>query len=227
MLNQQVFNNPVAMPYIDELKKIRTSLQAYILLPEDVLDELTDEQTNHIESLLDRGNYVADVLEGIDEALAAQPATKAEAQPIDPNSTLALLNETAKHLSGRDVLVSIQQPANPRALGETYIEAGALKINISPRAVADSNLYIKAFLHEVAHAKHHVTAAGMKAYAGPEAEEKLEMQATRQGNYWQNFATTHTDPTRDWGGNNYSSNLFRGQLITLLRSHAAADHIAE
>lgn len=161
-------------------------------------------------------------------------------------NTIELLNETAKHLSGYDVIVTIQEPATAGRLGECWLEAmdAACKSNptrhiaISPRAVELADQYLDVFLHEVAHAKLHMTDIRVegktKKYrdwieyinSDPNAAWKAEGQAERLARRWKHYAESHSESFRympDVGGRNAAANYFRLQLFTLLNSQEVTE----
>jgi hypothetical protein len=220
-------NNSVARGYIEELKPIRQELKGIVLLSEDEQDALSDEQWEQIEATIKRGEVIADTLDAIEYAIVGEQAARARVHyqeiGLDPaeaaqKSTLELLNATARHLAGRDVAVLIQEP-RPGAIGETFYDGDALKIAISPRAVFDGDDYLRVFLHEVAHAKLHMTADCDKP------TWKMEEDADQQANYWTAYARTHLDPTRYAGEGSGVTRQFRAKLITLLGSLEAAETI--
>ena len=222
------------MNILDKLEAVSNQLTEFCDLSEDEAMQLPDNKLDYYERLNEwAGSRSTQALATAAMLLGDwRNETKARAraliggEPADylQMDTLKLLNVTARHLSGRNVTVKIQEPAHRKAIAETWAEGGAVNIAISPRAVADGNLYLDAFLHEVGHAKLHVMSNGeMMSNEEPEAAWKLESEATRQAAYWKHYANTYSYKGANAGGVNPSANYFRLKLLTLLNSQEAAE----
>jgi hypothetical protein len=210
--------------YINELKGYRAQAKAIDTLGIDGMMELTDQELDKVEAMLDRAGQVADILEAVDHATHSFQTEHARHNfPggdgvlfLAQKSTLELLNATARRLSGREVSVVIEQPRNDYPGLCTWQEDGAIKLQISPSASYDLDV----FLHEVAHAKLHTDFERSRANAW-----KMEQDAKQQAQYWTAYATKHEDPTRYAGEGSGPVRQFRSKLITLLLSEEAAETI--
>jgi hypothetical protein len=214
--------------YVNELNKLKPVLQSIVLLGEDELMDLDDYELDRIKNTVWRAGEIKNVIAAIDftqQAFRTEQARHSLIPDVDlrqglaQKSTLDLLNLAARHLSGRGVVVVIQEPESAASIGETFYEGDALKIAVSPRAVFDGDRYLTVFLHEVAHAKLHMGADCDKP------AWKMEEEAKQQAQYWTHYARTHADPTRYAGEGSPAARQFRSKLITLLGSHEAAETI--
>ncbi len=225
--------------YINELNTMRPQLEAITLLPaDDLMDELTDEEIDNLETKVTRYGQVLDIVETIDATLTAfrteaarhtMPGTDPQqmtAQKSDPNSTLAILNDVARHLSGRDVEVQIGQLRRKDWAGvctwNPPDSSHAIKITIDINAIPAGADLLKVFLHEVAHAKQH------GAYKDPlhatkteRFEGQLEIEAIGLGYQWHKYANLHADEFQNNGGINAGDDLQRAKLFALLYSDDA------
>lgn len=219
--------------YIIELRKIRTTLEAFTNLSKDLATDFTDSEIQYIEEVIKRGDAVFDIIQAInatlesfttEQARHSLPDIELSQPPAQKSDTLLLMNYVARHLSGRDVEVRIEQPRNNypgMCVWGPYDSEHAIKLQISPRAVAEGERYLDIFLHEVAHAKLH-TGPGQDI----DQAEKIEREAMRQTAAWKHYAQSHSAPMEympDVGGNNPAANYFRLQLLTLLGSQEAAE----
>lgn len=188
--------------YIGDVKKIRTQAEAFLLLG----DELTDDELDRMDAVSQKGLEVCEILEAIDSAIEVeQTAQKSGGTP-------ALLNKVARHLSGRDVEVKIEQPSGGVLGACTFTPDDSVKIQISPRAVEDADAYLDVFLHEVAHAKFHAARCD---------DTDTESEANRQARAWKHYAKKHKRTGADAGGVNVYANDFRLHLFALLDDNAA------
>lgn len=215
-------DNSAAAPYIDELKTIRPQMEAFVILADDESIEFSEDEFSHWQALTQRVGELADILEAIETAVfdmrGTPPAERVDVQALAGKSTLELMNAAARHLAGRDVIVTIQEP-RPGAIGETFYDDAALKIAISPRAVADGDRYLNVLLHEIAHAKLHM-AADCSAPAW-----KMEEEAKQQADYWTHYAKKNLNPMQYAGEGTPAARQFRAKLITLIASQEAAETI--
>jgi hypothetical protein len=236
MLSERVLSNPVVQKYRAELVEMRPAIIQYFSAPD--LSQYSVKAATQTEGYMQRVLEIGALLEELKKAIEAtapqdtelmQSMDRAAAQldaipdvdmqDIAQKSTLELLNLTAQHLAGRAVTVCIQEPQNGRAVGETFYDGDALKIAVSPRAVFDGDRYLRVFLHEVAHAKLHMSAdCNTPGW-------KMEDEAQQQAQYWTAYARKNLNPMLYVGEGAPAARVFRSRLITLLGSREAAETI--
>lgn len=209
--------------YINELKEIRPALELFTALPEDTVMSFTDEELGMFEKLNARAEFACAVLEGIAGASQTTPGTDAQqmtAQKSDPDSTLALLNDVARHLSGRDVEVRTERLGYRGCAGlcvwNPPDSSHAIKISLDPYAIPPGTDLLRVFLHEVAHAKDPARATKTERFEG-----QIELEADGLGNKWQQYANSHAHKFRNNGGGNEANDLQRAKLLALLYSDDA------
>jgi hypothetical protein len=140
--------------------------------------------------------------------------------------TLELMNDVARHLTGKDVEVNIREPVTRGANGETWIDwrlPHPVQIAISQRAAADGEKYLNVFLHEVAHARLHT--ARMDASGPVEALHDdagvLEIEARALAAKWKRYADFHFSEYEVMAWNEATA-ILQKKLLALLSTEKPA-----
>jgi hypothetical protein len=221
--------------YLQEMWKLRTMMQADVLLFDGREEEMTDQEADWLDSLNNRAEAVEGILDGIDDALKsfraeqaryAMPKAEIQPAPAQKSDTHLLMEDVATHLAGHEVEIEIEDlPLD--IMGKCIWSKDprqAIKIKIDPLVTLEFNLYLDTLLHEIAHARKHSYSESLTD--DPDQARKMEMEAERHARYWKWYAKTHSEPmteAHNVGGKNLTANYFRYQLLTLLNSREAAE----